>query len=193
MRTSDKGLKGLKRARLKSGFKTQQALTDALLKAKFNVTLDTVQNWEQGKSSPSMETLLKLCDFFDCSADYLLGLIEEKTHDLAFICEYTGLSEESIINLDKLNITTLNYVLLSPHFKKILDMISNSAEYADGRGNIIASYIQSKLDSDEKITALLEPVMKAGGDYDMIYRANVILESGILFDEISNNLYEKKL
>ena len=193
MRTFNKGLKGLKRARIKSGFKTQQALTDALLKAKFNVTLDTVQNWEQGKSSPSMETLLKLCDFFGCSADYLLGRIEEKNHDLAFICEYTGLSEESITNLDKLNVTTLNYVLLSSHFKKILDMISNSAEYANGRGNVIASYIQGKLNSNEKITALLEPIMKAGGDYDMIFRTNVIHESGILFDEISSTLYDQTL
>ena len=37
-----------------------------------------------------------LCHFLNCDADYLLDRIDEQTHDLDFICKYTGLSAESI-------------------------------------------------------------------------------------------------
>lgn len=94
---------GLKRARKKAGYRSQKRFVEALNEAYkaegFSVTVDTVENWEQGKSSPAMNVFLKLCDFFDCSADYLLYKIDEKNHDLQFICEYTGLSEESVIVL----------------------------------------------------------------------------------------------
>lgn len=91
--------KGLKRARKKAGYRTQEILHAALESYGIEVTLETVRNWEQGKSCPSMEVFLKLCSFFDCSADYLLYQIEERTHDLKYICEYTGLTEESVNSL----------------------------------------------------------------------------------------------
>ena len=33
-------------------------------------------SYEQGRTQPSVETLIKLCEIFDISADYLLGLDE---------------------------------------------------------------------------------------------------------------------
>ena len=30
--------------------------------------------YEKGKSEPTLENLVKLADFFDCSVDYLLGV-----------------------------------------------------------------------------------------------------------------------
>lgn len=91
---------GLKRARKKAGYRSQKRFVEALNEAYkaegFSVTVDTVENWEQGKSSPAMNVFLKLCDFFDCSADYLLYKIDEKNHDLQFIHDCTGLSENSI-------------------------------------------------------------------------------------------------
>ena len=33
----------------------------------------SVCDWECGRSEPSIETIIKICDFFDGSADYLLG------------------------------------------------------------------------------------------------------------------------
>ena len=87
--------RGLKQARKRAGYRTQKDLRAALYEAGMDVTVDTIENWEQGKSSPPLETFLKLCDFFGCSADFLLGRIGEKNHDLHFICGYTGLAEES--------------------------------------------------------------------------------------------------
>ena len=45
------------------------------------------------------EIMLKLCEKKDLSADFLLGIKEDYT--LAFICEYTGLSEKSVKQLHK--------------------------------------------------------------------------------------------
>ena len=48
---------------------TQQSLADKLF-----VTIHTVRSWEQGKSSPSYEMLIKICNLYKVSADYLLGI-----------------------------------------------------------------------------------------------------------------------
>ena len=50
---------------------TQQSLADRL-----NVTKFTISNWEQEKSEPSHELLVKICRFYDVSADYLLGITD---------------------------------------------------------------------------------------------------------------------
>lgn len=48
---------------------TQQTLAD-----KLNVTKHTVSSWEQEKSEPYHEMLVKICKLYGVSADYLLGL-----------------------------------------------------------------------------------------------------------------------
>lgn len=86
--------KALKRERKKAGYKTQQALADEI-----GMSLETVENWEQGRAFPDMGKFLELCALFNCSADCLLGRIEERTHDLHFIHEETGLSVNAIEKL----------------------------------------------------------------------------------------------
>ena len=41
---------------------------------KLHVTLYTIRSWEQEKSSPSNEMLVRICMLYHVSADYLLGL-----------------------------------------------------------------------------------------------------------------------
>ena len=48
---------------------TQQDLAN-----KMNVSKFTVSSWEQGKSEPSHEMLVRICRLYHVSADYLLGL-----------------------------------------------------------------------------------------------------------------------
>ena len=80
----------IKSLRKSAGYKRQQDFADA-----FGRSIDTIQNWEQGKTWPTMEDFLLLCDHFHCDADYLVGRIGTKTHDLNFICSETGLSERT--------------------------------------------------------------------------------------------------
>ena len=84
---------GLKRARKEAG------LTQEQLKEKLNVHIKTVMNWEQGIAEPSLETLMELTELYHCDLDYLTGRLDQKTHDLQFIHDQTGLSEKAIEKL----------------------------------------------------------------------------------------------
>ncbi len=71
------------------------------LAEKLNVTLYTIRSWEQEKSSPSHEMLVRICRLYHVSSDYLLGLsdqdpllygyndsAENETHDLQILREF---------------------------------------------------------------------------------------------------------
>ncbi|MBQ3502158.1 MAG: helix-turn-helix transcriptional regulator [Clostridia bacterium] len=51
-------------------------LTQTQLAEKLKTTQDTISLWELGKSYPDIESIILLCQLFDTSADYLLGLKE---------------------------------------------------------------------------------------------------------------------
>lgn len=84
---------GLKRARKEAG------LTQAQLAEKMEVHIKTVMNWEQGIAEPPLGTLMDLTDLYHCDLDYLTGRLDQKTHDLQFIHDQTGLSEKAIKKL----------------------------------------------------------------------------------------------
>jgi|GEM_PF-4612823 len=117
---------GLRRARKAAGFRTQQDFSDA-----FHKSLNAVQKWEQGKTKPTMDEFLDLCHFFNCDADYLLGNMEEKTHDLHFICDTTGLSSKAVaalIDLRKKSAVRaysdlLSSIITDPDFEYFLGLL----------------------------------------------------------------------
>ena len=43
------------------------------LAAELHVSVETLSNYEEGVSSPDMEMLCRIADYFQVSADYLLG------------------------------------------------------------------------------------------------------------------------
>ncbi len=72
-------------------------LTQGKLAEKIGVGPQTISNWERGYYFPDkVDTLLKLANELQCDPDYLLGKLKESTHDIHFVCEFTGLSEEAI-------------------------------------------------------------------------------------------------
>lgn len=81
--------------RLDAG-ETQQELADSL-----GVKRETVNQWENGTRQIKAEAIRKLAQHFNTSADFLLGLTKANTGDknLQFVCDYTGLSENSIRGL----------------------------------------------------------------------------------------------
>jgi len=48
-------------------------LTQLELAKEIAIARPTITNWERGIREPSFDTLIKLAEFFDVSADYLLG------------------------------------------------------------------------------------------------------------------------
>lgn len=93
----------------KRKYSSQQAFADAYMEKygmirKNRKSVDsnmfgTIQSWEQGKSTPTADVLANICDLLECDADYLLGRIDERTHDINDALHYTGLSAPALEQL----------------------------------------------------------------------------------------------
>ena len=68
------------------------------------VSLGVLSDWQNGNKTPRGDSIIKLAQYFDVSADYLLGLTNARTPDadLRTVAEYTGLSEKAIVELKHL-------------------------------------------------------------------------------------------
>jgi len=51
----------------------EKGLTQKELAKMLKTTDDSIYSWEKARSEPSIDFIIKLCDVFDISADYLLG------------------------------------------------------------------------------------------------------------------------
>lgn len=90
-------------------FSSQQAFADAYMATYglirqprgngYSNMFGTIQSWEQGKSTPTAEALANICELLDCDADYLLGRINQRTHDINDAHRYTGLSAQALEQL----------------------------------------------------------------------------------------------
>ena len=90
-------------------FSSQQAFADAYIEKYGMIRVcrnridhnmfGTIQSWEQGKSVPTADVLANICDLLECDADYLLGRIDQRTHDITDAHRYTGLSSKALEQL----------------------------------------------------------------------------------------------
>ena len=74
------------------------------LAASLGEVRETVKHWENGTRQLKAKAIVKLASHFNVSSDYLLGLREVKSTDITIqgVADYTGLSEEMIIDLHKI-------------------------------------------------------------------------------------------
>ncbi len=95
----------IRNIRKEKGFRSAESFAEAL-----GVSLKTVQGWENLDNGrwPDLVMMLKLCDKTETDIDYLLGRIQEPTHDVKFIREKTGLSVEAIERLISLKGTGMD-------------------------------------------------------------------------------------
>lgn len=124
----------LQRMRKMSGFKTQEAFAEVL-----DVSVETVRNWEQGRTLPEMETLFRICTLLNCDMDYLIGRLESTTHDLDFIKNQTHLSEAAIKKLIKIasydratgNSGMLSRLIENENFEYLIALLNSKAGEGD--------------------------------------------------------------
>lgn len=85
--------------------------------------LGTLKNYESGgaKCNPKLEYVVNICKLLDCSVDYLLGEINTPTHELEFVCDFTGLSLESVAILHEL--TRKNVKIKSVTYKMLNSLL----------------------------------------------------------------------
>lgn len=124
--------------------KTNQTKLSAQIKEEQGQTIQrqTISQYMNGQSKPDTERLTMLCNALNVSSDYLIGLAEESTADpsLRAICEYTGLTEDSINSLIRIKkycsgLEQLNVFLPSGgmHFAHYLSRVDESLTIASAR------------------------------------------------------------
>ncbi len=77
--------------------------TQETLGARLGVTKFTVSNWEQGKSEPGHDDLVRLCRLYSVSADYLLGISnDDPVYDRQRrALRFTREEQEELRNMEK--------------------------------------------------------------------------------------------
>lgn len=53
--------------------RTEKGYTLKYVAEQLNVTIRSICRYESGEREPSIDMLKRLCDFYDVSADYLIG------------------------------------------------------------------------------------------------------------------------
>ena len=65
----------------------EKNLTQNDLAARLGIVGASVSSYEKNKQYPSVEVLIQLCQTFDVSADYLLGLSDDKNFNTSTLTE----------------------------------------------------------------------------------------------------------
>ena len=96
-------------------------------------TQQSFRRYESGERLPDIEILQKLAEYFDVSADYLLGLAKYPTRDLEIqnAIEITGLSEDAINKLRSYSafMPCINFVLENDTFYKIMQVFADTMTF----------------------------------------------------------------
>ncbi len=80
------------------------------------IARQTIDNYASGKTSPTLDIILYMCDYFGVSCDYLVGLSDSVTVEDKYITETLGLTQESIDFLrcqrdNKYTVDTINLLI----------------------------------------------------------------------------------
>ena len=80
---------------------------------KLGVTRSTVNNWETGGYNVKADDIEKICNTFNVSADWLIGISDVKNPETTVqaIHNYTGLSEQAIDVLHNMNREYRSYLM----------------------------------------------------------------------------------
>ncbi len=60
----------------------QKQFTQEQLAKHLNIDRSQIGKYEHGTTSPNVEQLVAICKALNCSADYLLGLIDEEKEEI---------------------------------------------------------------------------------------------------------------
>lgn len=139
----------------------------------------TYRLWIHKKGTKiDIDRLGKLCEVLNVDADYLMGRIDKKTHDNKWICEKTGLSENTVERLMEKNqkiCKALNYILPHQYGEEICSELLAFIDMAPFR-----PYIEISASQDKDVTFL--------SDVDSLSLNGRSVDSDILRQAIIVNL-----
>lgn len=162
------------------------ALKEALA-TELGVTSEMIRRYCEAKEFPSIRRLLSIARFFDVSLDYLIGLSDVKNPnaEIKAICEYTGLSEESVEILHHLYESTIHENKRPLHLLNLVlgeckpsEMFPSTSLFTLMDQYITAGAIVRKLDTEIKPQDYETPEQfKAKLEAEEIKRKTVTIES----------------
>lgn len=132
-----------------------EKISQAELASALNISNRTISMYEQGNSEPNVEILSKIADYFNVTADYLIGRTSCKNIENQSISDSLGIDEKTIEILLLLSATTYKYsnldyleaIIQHPQFPALLNQINSyivtdtqgwhDIPVSDSSGNII--------------------------------------------------------
>lgn len=186
--------------------KKQKDLAKAL-----NVTDNTISYFCSGSRTPNTMQIIEISIFFNVSADYLLGLTNIKTLDtnIKSVCNYTGLTEQSLSNLQMCHkntksIDAINFFMSNEHFLSFIHQLAkckciSEIKIKDFFNSITShSSINAMLNDKESLYAVCSKYLNDNQDLNQ-YKLNKIFikildnisrQQNISIESIVNDLYD---
>ncbi len=149
------------------------------LAANLGVKDNVISYFVSGARTPNTEQIIKISEFLGVSADYLLGLsdVASVEPDIKMICDYTGLTEDSVVFLMD---STEYYKKVNMCYEKEKTLPdSDFVKWIDAQ-----SFENEKIFIDEKFT---EWFKSDGLDIEN-KEAKIMVDTTFLFDFINNLL-----
>ncbi len=90
--------------------RTDKDLSQTELGKLLNLKNSAISKYEKGATEPSIETLIKIAEIFECSIDYLIGISDQRNpyttnafapKEVELILKYRNLSTENQIRIDE--------------------------------------------------------------------------------------------
>lgn len=163
--------------------RTDNHLTQVEFAEKLNCNRQKIADWERGKSTPSADDLTILSSVFNVSADYLLGLTENKTIDeeLKFVCNYTGLNEDSV--------KTLSGHVYDIRTTDILNLLLSEEKYFDFY--LFCKNLRNYRKQYDSLTGLKEAAVKC--TFNASNKYNSLTQARQLIDKVNEENDKKDL
>lgn len=100
------------------------------------MNVERLKQWEYGNNPVALEWIPAICEVLECDVGYLFGEYKEKKREFSDACAITGLSEESIIQLDRM--------YHDSHFPDGVGLGVMTKGYVIGHVSILDEIIKSK-------------------------------------------------
>lgn len=162
-----------------------------------HVSRATVIKWEKGGQLPDLNSMLIMCNLFDCELGYLLCEkgYENKTREVTDICKATGLSENAVNNLMYDTSFREDYPILKYAYSKRVKLINLLLDEGIGLTNSIWDYksfefrrLELSKNFDLKLFSIDKPNLNKFDSFKAIDIAILLIQRKI---PIINNLKSK--
>lgn len=173
-------------------------ISQSELAAEIGVTRQAISNYTLGNTVPNADVLVRLSKKYNVSVDYLLGLAKTPVtdKDINYICEYTGLSFQSVDRLhntrDKEYNKEINFILDDSVFFTCFSRLCDDINLYRERYNVLVDTYTKYVENEKEENAeLLEDDLLIALDNKELYEFRTQRSFQRLLDKYIGDLEEK--